>query len=239
MSSPVPASRPAPRSLAGLARRSLSRAFVRTLLRALLRALGDALSPPTCAACDARLPRRAVFCAPCAAEVTHAAATFPEGVAFGLFDGALARALRRFKYEGRPDLAAPLGNLAARAALRARVTGDLVVPVPLHPCRLAERGYNQAALLAAEVATALALPLAARALDRVRHTPQQARLSRAERAGNVAAAFTAPSPRRIQGRRVILVDDVATTGSTLGACREALMRAGATSVVAVVVAQAE
>lgn len=230
-----------------------------TLRRTLLSTLGEALSPPTCAACDARLPGRAAFCPPCAAEVSPAkaprgtAALAPseaygldapsgvlrEPVAFGVFDGALARALRRFKYADRPDLAVPLGQLAARAARGAGLAGDLVIPVPLHPCRLAERGYNQAALLAAEVATALALPLAACALARVRHTPQQARLTRLERAGNVAKAFTVPRPRALRGRRVILVDDVATTGATLGACQEALLAAGAASVAVVVVARAE
>jgi ComF family protein len=250
MSSRIPTPRVSPRA------RILS--ALRTLLRAILATLGQALSPPTCAACDARLPRRATFCAPCAAEVSPAEAwpsaakitpveacgpdapggVLREAVAFGIFDGALARALRRFKYVGRPDLAVPLGQLAARAARRAGLDGDIVVPVPLHPCRLAERGYNQAALLAAEVATALSRPLAACALARTRHTLQQARLTRLERAGNVAAAFRVPRPRMIRGRRVILVDDVATTGATLGACREALLAAGAASVTVVVVARA-
>jgi ComF family protein len=160
------------------------------------------------------------------------------GIAFGTFGGALAVALRRLKYAERPDLAVPLGHLARQAARRAHLAGDVVVPVPLHPRRLAERGYNQAALLAAEVAVELAAPLAAGAIARVRNTPQQAQLDREARLHNVAQAFEVRAPRVVQGRRVVLVDDIATTGATLGACRSALLSAGASSVTALVVARA-
>src|SRR6185369_5247276 len=97
-------------------------------------------------------------------------------VAFALYGGAVAAALRRLKYGGRADLAVPLGHLARRAVREAGLSGDLVIPVPLHPRRLADRGYNQAALLAASVAREIGAPLVARALVRVRNTPQQARL---------------------------------------------------------------
>jgi ComF family protein len=116
----------------------------------------------------------------------------------------------------------------------------VVVPVPLHPTRLAERGYNQAALLAAAAARELPAPLEPRALRRRRPTLQQAHLARARRLENVAGAF-APGPRApsVLGRRVLLVDDVATTGATLAACARALREAGAASVTPVVVARAE
>jgi ComF family protein len=160
-------------------------------------------------------------------------------VAFALYGGPVAVALRRLKYGDRPDLAGPLGHLLRRAARDARLCADLVVPVPLHPARLAERGYNQAALLGAAAASELGAPLAATALRRTRHTPQQARLDRARRLENVARAFQVRDPGRVRGRRVVLVDDVTTTGATLAACAEALRAAGAASVQALVVARVE
>ncbi len=197
--------------------------------------LADTLSPPSCAACDARVPRRAVLCAACAGAVLRAGPG--PVVAFALFGGPVAEALRRLKYGDRPDLARPLGHLLRRAAREARLRANLVVPVPLHPARLAERGYNQAALLASAVARELGAPLAARALERTRDTPQQARLDRARRLENVAGAFVGRA--RLHGQNVVLVDDVATTGATLDACGAALRAAGALSVTALCVARAE
>src|SRR5512132_1581738 len=223
--------------------------LVFALLRMLLDAVKGALGPPTCAACDARVRAHVVFCPDCAATIAPppdpdeddadlASPRLDDIHAFGAFGGALAIALRRLKYQDRPDLGAPLGHLARRTARLAGLTADLVVPVPLHPRRLVERGYNQAALLAAEVAIELDAPLAARALIRLRHTPQQARFDRASRLDNVREAFRARRPSALRGRRVVLVDDVATTGSTLAACAEALLAAGAASVTAVVIARA-
>jgi ComF family protein len=207
---------------------------LRTLYRAVAAGLGDLLSPPACAACDARLGRRAVFCVACARAVVpiEPAAV----VAYASFGGPVAEALRRLKYEGRPDLAPPLGSLLLRAAAGADLCADVVIPVPLHPRRLAERGYNQAALLATEAADALEAPLDTRSLERTRDTPQQARLDRRARLANVAGAFRARGDR-LRGRRVVLVDDVATTGATLDACTAALAGVGAASVTALVVAR--
>jgi ComF family protein len=199
--------------------------------------LADALAPPACAACDVRLGQHAVLCASCASAVVPAGRD--SIVAFALFGGPIAAALRRLKYDDRPDLARPLGHLLRRAAREAGVRADVVVPVPLHPARLAERGYNQAALLGAAAAQELSAPLAARALARTRHTAQQARLDRASRLTNMVGAFRVRAPEEVRGRRVVLVDDVATTGTTLGACGDALREAGAASVTALVVARAD
>lgn len=231
---------------------SILRRWAWALARALALLLGDALSPAACAACDAPVARRRVFCPACARTVVRAG-DLPrvrpgrergEGelaaiVAFGLFGGALATALKRLKYEGRSDLGGPLGHLLRRAAREVGMGAGVVVPVPLHPRRVAERGYNQAALLASAVADELRAPCSPRALARVRHTPQQVRLDRRERLRNVTSAFCVLRPEAVRGRRVVLVDDVVTTGATLEACAEALLRAGAGEVTALVVARAE
>jgi len=177
------------------------------------------LSPSRCAACDAPARERAVFCAACAIAVER---SFDRGAPF-LYGGPVAQAITRFKYGPVPELARPLGALLAAAARERAFSVDAVVPVPLHPTRLFERGFNQAALLARPVARALGVPLRARALARTRPTEKQAELDRSARLQNVRGAFRA---RRAMGERVLLVDDVRTTGATQNACAEALRAAG-------------
>ena len=228
----------------------LARALLAAATRALFAAAARALSPPACAACDAATTGASAFCPLCARSVVTlppppavpaaSGGAPPEPiVGAASFGGALATAIRRFKYSDRPDLARPLGQLLRRAARDAGLRAELVVPVPLHPRRLADRGYNQAALLAAHVAAELGAPLAARGLARLRDTAQQAHLARGDRLANTEGAFRARSPTRVRGRVVVLVDDVATTGATLAACRAALLLAGAASVTCLVVARAQ
>jgi ComF family protein len=202
--------------------------------------IASLLAPPRCAACDVRVPLGAAFCRPCATTTERARVDDPHAIAAFVYGGAIARAIARFKYERRPDLARPLGDLLWRAVEpHARVlAGALVVPVPLHRVRLAERGFNQAALLAGRLARHLGAPTAGLALARVRDTPRQAVLDRRTRLTNVAAAFRVRVPAHVRGRRVLLVDDVCTTGATLGACVHALLEAKAGSVSLAVVARA-
>ena len=206
-------------------------------IRALVELCARSLAPDACAACDGVVARATIFCPSCAATVTRADPWSEAGLlAFAEFGGAVAQAIRRLKYGSRPDLARPLGELLRHAARDASLRADIVTPVPLHPRRLAERGYNQAALLARPLARELGARFEPRALRRSRDTPQQARLERAARLANVAGAFEARRPAELRGRRVALIDDVITTGATLEACRAELAAAGAESVVAVVVA---
>jgi ComF family protein len=203
--------------------------------------LGSLLAPPRCVACDGAVPRLATFCASCRSTVERPP---PEpdvsATAAFVYGGAIAEAITRMKYQGRPDIARPLGDLLWRA-LEPRagsLRGCVVVPVPLHPGRLAERGFNQSALVARRVAKHLGAPLAAVALARARDTPRQATLDRHARQNNVAGAFRTRAPGRVRGRTVLLVDDVRTTGATLEACAGALHAAGAFAVVTAVVARA-
>jgi ComF family protein len=209
-----------------------------TLARAAWAVFEEGLSPARCAACDDRLARRAVFCPICAATV-HTVDPGESAVSsFAWYGGALRTALRRLKYDGRADLAAPLAELAVDA-LGAVEPGTIVIPVPLHPNRLIERGYNQAALLARRIASKRDLVLWPTGLERVRDTPRQARLARHARHDNVLAAFVPTRADALRGHRVLLVDDVTTTGATLDACRRALSGANVGSVRALVVAKAE
>ena len=158
---------------------------------------------------------------------------------YALYDSALTRAIVLLKYEA----IAPLGDwFGARLEELARRTpealhADVVVPVPLHPARLRERGYNQADLLARPLARRLALPLRNALLVRIKPRPPKLKLTRKERWTTVRGAY-APSPGvRIDNLRVMLVDDVFTSGATLDACARALLQAGAKSVVGLTVAR--
>ncbi|MGQ9490599.1 MAG: ComF family protein [Anaerolineae bacterium] len=146
-------------------------------------------------------------------------------VSAAVFAPPLRNAIHQLKYENNRSLAEPLAALMATAWSRVPSPVDLIVPVPLHRQRLAERGYNQAALLARNLAEAVGVLVDERALVRARPTLQQVGLGREERIRNVAGAFSCR--RDVVGRRVLLVDDVCTTGSTLEACAEALRQGGA------------
>jgi ComF family protein len=159
-----------------------------------------------------------------------------EVFAYGVFEEPLRELVHLFKYGGVTALARPLGRLLRLAVPRDRGF-DLIVPTPLHWRRRWTRGYNQAMLLARELAPALGLK-PVNALRRTRATSTQAGLSRTARRANVAGAFVVRDPSRIHGRRVLLVDDVMTTGATLRACAAALKRAGARSVSIAVLARA-
>ncbi|MBX3274152.1 MAG: ComF family protein [Sandaracinaceae bacterium] len=202
--------------------------------RAILGGLLDLVAPPACAACDAPLaPGGEGLCAPCGALVERADGA--PRAAF-LYGGPLADAVRRFKYGGRSELAPVLARMARPAVLELAGRVDVVVSVPLHPRRERARGYDQTALLARAWARALAVPCRARALGRVRDTPPQASLDVGARDANVRAAFRvlASLPPR-----VLLVDDVRTTGATLAACGEALLAAGVVEVHPFVLARVE
>lgn len=153
-----------------------------------------------------------------------------------IFGGALREALHAFKFAGKRALARPLGDLAAEhcaATLAEEI--EAVVPVPLARERERERGFNQAELLAHRVARQLGVPARPRWLARVRPTRPQSDLAASERRANVQGAFRA-SPE-VSGHHVLVVDDVLTTGSTLGECARALRASGARRVGVLTVAR--
>jgi ComF family protein len=145
----------------------------------------------------------------------------------------IARTLvHAFKYGDRLDLAPTLGLWMARAGHELTAEADAIVPVPLHWRRLWARRFNQSAMLADVVAKQSGRPVDYEVLRRVKATAQQVGLSRAQRADNIQGAFRVPAAARagVAGRRLVLVDDVLTTGATAEGCARALLRAGAANV---------
>ncbi len=149
------------------------------------------------------------------------------------YEGAIRRAIHSFKYEDIRALAPVLADALAFDPRLGRLEADALVPVPLHERRLRERGYNQAELLARELSTRMGLPMHTDLVQRIGDGPSQ--LDAADRRANVEHAFEAAGSAR--GLRLMLVDDVATTGSTLNACARVLIESGARRVGAIVLAK--
>lgn len=161
---------------------------------------------------------------------------FDAAYSFGAYEGNLRELIHLFKYARMRSLDRPLGRKLA-AALPREERIDLVVPVPMHWLRRWNRGFNQAERLARFVARRWNLPVC-RGLRRVRSTPSQAGLTHVERRENMAGVFRAPRGK-VDGRRILLVDDVFTTGATASACAVALKKAGARSVVLLTLARVD
>lgn len=217
-------------------------------LRSVGRALVGLLYPPLCLGCDVRLPDApsdVPLCPACLraiplaesgalqarlARLPDGPAAFDRTVALWLFDegGIVQRVQHAAKYGNRPSLGVRLGRWIGEAWPPDHPPPDLVVPVPLHRTRELERGYNQSRQLAEGIADALGAPLRADLITRRRATHSQTALSQSARWTNVADAFALADAEAVAGRRVLLVDDVATTGATVVAAAAPLRAAGAT-----------
>lgn len=196
------------------------------------------IEDPVCEACGAPFAHdegAGAICAGCAADPPQ----FERARAAVLYDDASHRLIVAFKHADRTELAPLFAGWLRRAGAPLVDPAALIVPCPLHPLRLLERRYNQAAMLAQGFARLAGGELAADALRRVKRTPPQKSLSAEARRRNVAGAFAARegAAARIAGRPVILIDDVLTTGATLSACARALKKAGAARVDALVLAR--
>lgn len=207
-----------------------------------------------CAECQARAPRIvAPFCEKCAepfpgaitgpfacANCANQTLHFDAAVAGYRARGVVRRLIHEFKYHQRIYLRHVIGDWLAAVLNDPRMNPgqfDVIVPVPLHPAKQRERGFNQAALLARSFSARTGLPINP-ALERVRFTQTQTAFDRAERMENLHNAFRLRRRRDVRGSRVLLVDDVLTTGSTLSECARVLKRAGASSVYAATAARA-
>jgi ComF family protein len=230
--------------------------FGRTALRLAL----DGVLPPLCASCRSPLADAGGLCPVCWARVSFIAPPWCDrlGIPFvydpgpGVlsmeaiadppsygraraavrYDDVARDLVHRLKYGDRLDLAPAMGRWMARAGRELLDDADALVPVPLHWRRLWGRRFNQAAALARAAASDKEIPVLTMALKRRRATAQQVGLSRSARAVNVQGAFavTQEGKAEIHGKRLVLVDDVLTSGATVDACARALLRAGAGNV---------
>lgn len=158
--------------------------------------------------------------------------TFEKARAIAYYDGTLLKSIQQFKYNDRFAFIRPLGKLLGDylMALEDGFSYGLIIPVPLHKKRLRERGFNQSSLLAKVVAKRTSIPLDVSSLRRVRWTEPQTNLSGKEREKNVKGAFKVVKRDRVEGKKILLIDDVFTTGSTVNECAKALLRVGAKGV---------
>lgn len=211
----------------------LKRAAVKTL---------DLLFPPRCQWCGGVVSRQN-GCAACGAAVTklrlpdtplasglNEAPPFTAAYAVFSYDEPVRSALVRFKFEGEKELCKPLGEILYEkfSKLNLKNNIDIIVPAPASPATLKKRGYNQSLLLAQTLAQKAGLPFAGGALVKTIDTTPQMMLTREERLTNLKDAFTAEG-HEIDGKRVLLADDIFTTGSTANECTKALMLGGAKS----------
>lgn len=213
--------------------------FASVALHPLVTMLADLIFPPVCVHCGrVDVP----WCAVCSAELDalplaiHRADLegFTTSAATGIHAGILQAAVQAFKYYQAPSLALPLGRRLTACIAAEKWTFDMLVPVPLHPSRLAERGYNQSQKLCEVVSEMTGIPCIAHALSRHRDTPHQVGLNRQQRLENVTDAFTAEAAL-VMDKTLLIIDDVRTTGATLSACAGAALAAGARGITALTV----
>ena len=202
--------------------------------------MGLRFSLPWCASCGIPLHgpgyESGQLCGGCTLEPPP----FSGARSFGYYTSELSRIIQALKFQGRRNIADLLGPLMASVFLESwdRDQIDMLVPIPLHPRRRRERGFNQSALLARSMARWIAIPVCGRVLTRVRHTAPQVGLTDVERTRNLKDAFRCSDPAKVRGKRILLIDDVMTTGATAASAASALSQAGAQRVSVLTAARA-
>lgn len=195
----------------------------------------DFITAPYCKACGAPFEFDTAsggeYCAPCLQNPPH----YAKARSALKYNEASRLMILGFKHADQTHAVLafiPWLKVAGAEFLSGFDKADVIIPVPLHPWRLIARRYNQAALLAQKLGQEINMPVLVGGLKRVRHTPSQGHMNAGERAKNVKSAFAVPEryKERIEGRRIVLVDDVYTTGSTVNECAKVLKKAGALEV---------
>lgn len=195
------------------------------------------LHPPLCARCGVPVPHGMddPLCGPCCLQPPE----FDRAAAVGPYEGKLREMIHLYKYRGKRMLRQPLVDLMVPVAWRLANEAELTLAtaIPLHLSRLRHREFNQAQDLARLLAAALRIPWRPGLLEKVAATRPQVELSGSERRGNVKRAFRVALPEEAEGQRILLVDDVMTTGATLGECARLLKKSGAEKVCVLVLAR--
>jgi ComF family protein len=194
------------------------------------------IHPPLCHKCGYPTQRSSPSCAKCSPHNLHYLDAI-RSVASYDDTPPLRSAIHKFKYQNYQSIGRVLAGLLADCYRTHRLETDFIVPVPLHPIRFKERGYNQSGVLAAHLAAIINQPLDSKNLIRHRVTQTQMSLPADERKLNVADAFRCKTDA-LRGRRILLIDDVCTTGATLNACAEALKAADVAAVFGLTLARA-
>ena len=202
------------------------------------RAKAPPVLSPKCSCCGHPFAASLTEDHPCGSCITDPP-PFSAARAALLFEGSTAELIHQFKYGKRVILRRPLALLAAEQLdnFAGEFGADMILPVPLHVRRLRQRGFNQAVLLGEIFASRWGLPLSRNNLRRTRWTEPQVNLGATERAANVKGAFALADEKEISGKRIFLVDDVYTTGSTAKECCSVLMKGGAADVAVLTVAR--
>ncbi|HOF04549.1 MAG TPA: ComF family protein [Syntrophales bacterium] len=197
------------------------------------------LQPPLCLSCGAPVPV-APGTEHCCPDCRREPQPFTTARSVAVYAGVLLQVIHDFKYRRRPSLGRGLGALMTGRNYAGIDTADLdvIIPVPLHVRRLRERGFNQSLLLARAVSAGCGVPLDFLSLRRERDTPPQTLRDRRERRANIRGAFGVTRRERIRGKKILLVDDVYTTGSTLAECARVLLDSDAARIDVLTLARA-
>jgi ComF family protein len=237
-------------------------------VRTLLGHLADLLLPPVCISCRTRIGSHGLLCGGCFAKIDFIAPpicarlgvplpydagepslsgaaiakppVYDRARAAARYSATMRELIQSFKYRDRHEGLPLFGLWLKKAGAELLADAELIVPVPLYPSRLWWRRFNQSAMLARSVGRLAGIPIDCFVLSRVRRTQSQVGLSADQRRRNVAGAFKVPPSRadRVKGKRIVVVDDVITTGATVEACARALKRAGAARVDVLALARA-
>ena len=200
----------------------------------LLQTVLNIMYPAKCSVC--KVFSNEIVCGKCMSDIDYICRIENGAYCVAAYIGTMKKAVKSFKFRKKKELGDVLGMIISGRL--PSMNADIIIPVPLHRTRMKERGFNQSELLALSLSRCKGLPVIADALIRVRETRPQFELHKYERENNVRGAFEVTNRAAIQGKRILLLDDICTTGSTIKECTKTLLENGAVSVASVCLTRA-